>query len=233
MKYKIFIILFLGTVITLMIYFNIDNSKVSFLALGDGISSGMTPYHVEGYDFNDYLIEYYNEVNELGKYYKLFNETDETVATLINKIKNNIANVDQKIKIKQAIKEADIITIAIGMDELNNYAAKNNLGSTKINGFLKKYEELLKMIHLINDKRIFVIGLYPSNKINNVKIEKINAELEKIVNKYNMEFIDISNINEHSEFFSTKNNYYLNYKGHEYIYEIIKNKLESSVVNII
>lgn len=233
MKYKIFVILFLGTIITSIIYFNVDNSKINIIALGDGVSIGMTPYHVEGYDLNDYLIEYYNEANELDKYYKLFNETDETVTSLINKINNNISNIDQKTKIKQAIKEADIITIAIGMDELNNYASKNNLGSTKINGFLKKYDELLKMVRSLNDKRIFVIGLYPTSRINSIKIEKINIELESIVKKHNMYFIDISNINEHQEFFSVKNNYYLNYKGHEYIYEIIKNKLETPAVNII
>ena len=119
------------------------------------------------------------------------------------------------------------------MDELNNYASKNILGSTKINGFLKKYDEVLSKIHNLNNKRILVIGLYPSNQINITKIEKINLELENIVKKYNMEFIDISNITEYNQFFSIKKNYYLNYKGHEYIYNIIKEKLETPVVNII
>lgn len=234
MKYKILIILLIGTILTSTIYFNSEKNEINLLALGDGISTGMTSYHVEGYDFNDYLTEYLNESKKLDKYYKFFNETDETLNTLITKIDNNVNNIEQKIKIKQAIKKADIITLAIGMDELNNYASKNNLGSTKINGFLKKYNELLKKIRNLNDKKIFVIGLYNSNKINISKIEKINIELENITKKYNCEFIDIENITEYKEFFTLNNNYYLNYKGQKYIYEIIKNKIESlPVVNIV
>lgn len=234
MKYKILIIVIIGTIFTFVIYFSIDNTKINLLTLGDGLSTGMTAYHVEGYDFNDYLVEYLNEKNKLHKYYKYFNETDETVNNLINKINNNISSVDQKVKIKQAIKEADIITIALGMDELNNYASKNNLGSTKINGYLKKYEELINLIRNLNNKKIFIIGLYSTNKINATKVEKINTSLYELSNKYNISFIDIANIIEYKDFYTLKNNYYLNYKGQQYIFESIKEKLETlSVVNII
>lgn len=234
MKYKILIVLILGTILTSIIYFNVDNSKIDLLTLGDSLSTGMTAYHIEGYDFNDYLVECLNEEDKLDKYYKSFNETDETLSGLINKINNNISNIEQNIKIKQAIKQADIITIAIGMDELNNYALKNTLGSTKINGFIHKYEELLKLLKSINNKKIFVIGLYSSNLINQNKIEKINYELYELTKKYNINFIDISNITDYKEFFTLKNNYYLNYKGQKYIFEIIKDNLEDTpVVNII
>ncbi len=228
MKIKIFTILILGTIITSIIYFNIDDNKINYLSLGDGISTGMTTYHVEGYDFNDYLIEYLNEEKRLDNYYKSFNETDETVTSLLNKIKNNISNIEQKIKIKQAIKEADIITISLGMDELNNYTSKNNLGSTKINGYLKKIEELIKIICNLNDKQIYLISLYSSNKINLSKISKINTELKKISENYRIEYIDIEDITNYGEFFPRKNNYYMNYRGHEYIYNKIKEKIESN-----
>lgn len=222
MKYKILIILILGTIITSFIYFHVDKSKQNLLALGDGISTGMTAYHVEGYDFNDYFVEYLNENNQLDTYYRLFNETDETVSNLINKINNNITSMDTNIKIKQAIKEADIITIALGMDELNNYAAKNNLGSTKMNGFINKYQELLTYLRSLNNKKIYVISLYPSKLINSTKIDKINKELKTICEKNAINFIDISNMNQGKEFFSVPNNYYTNYKGQKYIFEKIK-----------
>jgi len=234
MKYKILIILIIGIILTSLIYFKSESKKINLLALGDGISTGMTAYHVEGYDFNDYLVEYLNESEKLDEYYKSFNETDETITSLLTKINNNVNSIDKKIKIKQAIKNANIITLAIGMDELNNYASKNNLGSTKIKGFLKKYNELLQEIRRLNDKKIFVIGLFNTSKINIPKIEKINIEIENIAKKYNCEFIDIENIREYNYFFTITKNYYLNYKGQKYIYEIIKDKLESlPVVNII
>lgn len=234
MKHKLFMILALGTILTSFIYFHVNNSDLNLLTLGDGLSTGMTAYHVEGYDYNDYLAEYLNEEKGVNQVYKSFNETDETVMNLINKIHDNMQNVEQKIKIKQAIKKANIITIALGMDELNNYALKNNLGSTKINGFLQKYEELLKLIRSFNDKKVFVIGLYSTNRINQNKIEKINKELQNLTKKYQMDFIDITNIRNQNDFFTTKNSYYLNYKGQKYIFQQIKEKLEASaVVNII
>ena len=193
----------------------------------------MTVYHVEGYDYNDYLTEYLNEENKLGIYYKYFNEVDETASNLVVKMQNNMANIDKKIKLKQAIKEADIITIALGMDELNNYAKKNTLGSTKINGFLKKYEEVLSFIRKLNDKKIYIIGLYQSYLINNTKIEKINKELQNLAEKNNCIFIDIENITEKNDFFIQKNNYYLNYKGQEYIFQKIRESLEKRTMLIL
>lgn len=233
MKFKIATIIGIGMILTIGIYFHTGEDNISVLALGDGISTGMTVYHVEGYDYNEYLIEFLNEENKLGTYYKYFNEVDETASNLVIKMQNNMANIDKKIKLKQAIKEADIITISLGMDELNNYAKKNILGSTKINGFLKKYEEVITSIRKLNDKKIYIIGLYESTFISKSKIEKINLELQNLAQKNNCIFIDISNITENKEFFIQKNNYYLNYKGQEYIFQKIKETLETPTMLIV
>ena len=233
MKYKIGIIILIGTILTFCIYFHTEQGKINVLALGDGISTGMTVYHVEGYDYNEYLTEYLNEQNNLGAYYRYFNEVDETASNLVIKINNNITSIDKKIKLKQAIKEANIITIALGMDELNNYAKKNTLGSTKINGFLKKYEEILNTIKKVNNEKVYLIGLYESHLINKNKIEKINTEIQNLAQKYNVTYIDIMDINNHKECFIQKNNYYLNYKGQEYIFNKIKEKQEQQTIKII
>ena len=234
MKYKILIILIAGVIITSGIYYNIDKSKLNILSLGDGISTGMTAYHVEGYDFNDYLVEYLKQEKKLDTYYRLFNEIDETAINLINKIENNVVSLNSKIKIKQSIKNADIITIALGMDELNNYATKNYLGSTKINGFLNKYKQLLKIIRTYNDKNIYVVSLYATNKINKEKMKKINQELELICKEFHVTFVSIENITEEITYFPIRNNYYPNYKGQYYIFEKIKHNLEGvSTIKII
>ncbi len=233
MKYKIFIIILLGTIFTSLIYFYVDKDNLNLLALGDGISTGMTPYQIEGYNYNDYLRDYLHENNILENYFKNFNEVDENASTLFNKINHNVENIDRKLKIKQAIKEADIITISLGMDELNNYAKKNNLGSTKINGYLENYERVLKEIRKINNKKIFMIGLYETNLINKNKVTKINEELKKLANQYNLIFIDIETITEYRDYFINNKNYYLNYKGQKYIFDKITPFMEKTTIEII
>ena len=42
MKYKIGIIILIGTILTFCIYFHTEQGKINVLALGDGISTGMT-----------------------------------------------------------------------------------------------------------------------------------------------------------------------------------------------
>lgn len=233
MKYKIACIIILSILFTSIIYLNTKKDKIDILALGDGLATGMTIYHVEGYDYNEYLAEYFNENNKLDHYYKYFSEVDESASSLINKINNNIESIDQKIKIKQAIKEADIITITLGMDELNNYSKKNLLGTTKITGFLNKYEEIIKEIRKLNNKNIYIIGLYESKLINQTKISKINQEIKKLASSYNLVFVDIEDLVEKNEFFNQKNNYYMNYKGQEYIFNKIKHTFEKNAISII
>lgn len=233
MKYKILIIIALGILFTSIIYFYTGKDNLNVLALGDGISTGMTPYHIEGYDYNEYLIEYLNENNRLENYYKNFNEIDETASSLLNKINNNIENIDKKIKLKQAIKEANIITISLGMDELNNYAKKNNLGSTKINGYLNKYEEVIKALRKLNTKDIYLIGLYETTLVSEAKIKKINEKLKEFCKQYNLIYIDVEDIKTYKEYFTSNRDYYLNYKGQEYIFNKIKESFEQSIMAII
>ena len=70
-----------------------------------------------------------------------------------------------------------MITLHIGMDELNNYARKHYLDSTKITAYLNKYEEIMKIIAHLNNKKIFVLGLFPTNLVNKNKIEDSLKEI--------------------------------------------------------
>lgn len=233
MKYKILVIIILGTIFTSIIYFYTDKDNLNVLALGDGISTGMTSYHIEGYDYNDYLIDYLNENKKLEHYYKNFNEVDETASNLLNKMNNNIENIDKKIKLKQAIKEANIITITLGMDELNNYAKKSNLTTTKINGYLNKYEEVIKALRKLNDKDIYLVSLYETSLLTKTKVTKINEILKNLCKQYKITFIDITDITMHPDYFTSKKEYYLNYKGQEYIFNKIKDTFALPTINII
>lgn len=56
-RYKLILIIVLGAILTFIINSLRVSSKTNFMAIGDGLSVGMTPYNVAGTSFNDYLAE--------------------------------------------------------------------------------------------------------------------------------------------------------------------------------
>ena len=125
--------------------------------------------------------------------------------------------------IQQAISKAKIITISLGMDELNNL---KTLKSKNISEYLINMEKIIKMIRNINkNNQVIITSLYETSKLSKDNVFKINNELNNLANKYNLKFVDISDVVFHKEFYMLPNNYYLNYKGHEYICELIKNNI--------
>ena len=53
LKYKIFIIVFIGTIFTIFISSKTMDQKVTVVAIGDGLSLGMTSYDMVGVSYND------------------------------------------------------------------------------------------------------------------------------------------------------------------------------------
>ncbi len=221
MKHKIILIILFGTIFTTLIYFNTKNENKSYLALGDGISTGMTPYHIEGYNYNDYLVENLKNQNKIHNYYKKYNEVDETTKSLLHKLDTNKKIAENNITINQAIKKSLIITISLGMDELNNFASKNILTNSYIKNYIENYEQIIKKIKKISSGKIYIIGLYKTNFLSETKLEYANQLLKELANKENISFIDIKEITNYPKYFNINKNYYPNYKGQYYIYEKI------------
>lgn len=223
MKKKIILTCIIGSIITCLIYKYFKTDEMYILALGDGIALGETAYDIEGYSFNDYLKDYYEQESILKEYIHEFAEVEETTETLKMKINNNYTLESTNISIQQAISKSKILTLAIGMYELNN---KKEITSKEINKYLKNMETILKVIRKWNDKKIIVLSLYPSKKIKKEKITEINEEIKKLCEKYQVNYINIENIIEKKDFFFDNKNYQLNYRGHRYISEKILESLE-------
>lgn len=194
---------------------------MNIVTLGDGISTGETAYDVTGYSFNDYLRDYHEETGTVEEYIKEFSIKGETTETLKTKISNNYTLESTNTKIQQAIAEAKILTIAIGMDELN----QKNLKSKQIDQYIENMDKILTVIRIYNNKDIFLISLYPTAVLNKEKVQEINRKLKELSTKHRVTYIDIENITENKEYFFSSNSYYLNYKGHRYISEQIQSFL--------
>ena len=219
MKKKIITIALLGAILSVIIYFFTQNSEITIVSIGDGISSGMTSYGIEGYSFNDYLKEDYSTKHELKEYIE-YAIPNKTVKELIYEIKENksIVKKEEQIEIKQAINKADILTIAIGMDELANIKITNQIK----NEYLHDLEELLSMIKMLNGKKVIILSLYSWGKNDLLTIEKLNASLRDITLTNNFIFIDINKILMPEKYYLSQDSYYINYLGHKAIYEELK-----------
>ena len=209
MKKKIILSALLGSILSIIIYFYTRKEEINIVSLGDGISIGMTPYNIEGYSYNDYLKNYYENVHKLNKYYE-FGSFGKTARELIYEIKENKTKSfqDAKIEIQRAINEADILTLSIGMDELS----EDKITKEMINDYKTDIKELFKTIKKLNNKKVFVISLYTIKKEELSSIEKLNALIREESERNNFIFID----------YLDPKSYYLNYHGHLAIYNEIK-----------
>lgn len=217
MKKKLLIIIIFGTICTFLIYNFNKKDKITLLALGDGLASGMTAYHVDGYNYNDYIRDELEKRNVLEDYISNFTEVDQTIENLITSIENNYYQEEIDLTIQQALAKAKIITIGIGIDELANKSLKQVLPSKEIEDYKKDVEKLLNLIRNFNDGKIFLLGIYKAYNLKEETVLDINQSLKRIAQNNRAIFIDIADLINNREFFLLDNSYYLNYKGHKEI----------------
>ncbi len=215
MKKKLILISVIGIIAIILIYYSTINNKVKLLSLGDGLASGMTAYNVNGYSYTDYLKDYFKKQKHLQSYNNIFTEANLTSAELLENIKQNKENYlnGKKITIQQAIKEANVIVLAIGLDELAQKSLNAKITTKDLNDFYSNIKEILTNIRKINREKIILIGLYQAYDINDVV--KINENLANIAKDFECDFLDISKVVNNDEYYFNDTSYYLNYKGHK------------------
>lgn len=223
MKKRIIMVVILGAFLSIVIYFFTRNDEVMLVSLGDGLSLGMTPYGIEGISFNDYLMSDYKIEKKLKNYLSFFSEERKTVKELIYEIKDNktVIYKDKRLEIQRVISEADILTLAIGMDELSSIKITRNIKEE----FIYQYQELLDLLRKLNQNKIVIISLYAWGNNDFLTIEKINAQLRDMAITRGIIFIDVNKMFMTDEYYLVKNSYYINYLGHHLIYEEIKKRL--------
>lgn len=222
---KLLIIIILSMIFTYIIYFANRKNKINLVALGDGIASGETSFSIDGISFNDYIKEYFEKKKILNSYNSNYALKNYKISDLINDINENDKKGDNKLFLKQFIYKADIITICIGEEELIKMAITKDLDVTYIKKYLNQYDDLLSLIKENTEAIIIIIGFYENNYLDKSNIIILNSELANLTEKYDAIFINISDLLLNKDYFSSKDSYYFNYKGHEKIAEMIINSL--------
>ena len=222
MKKKLLLIFLSATIITIFIYRLFHIEKVALLVIGDGVASGTTNYDIEGYSFNDYYCDYLQEKNKFASITRTF--TKKGISTkdflTILSANNEFDLKEEKLTILQAIANSNLITIALGTDEI---IANSKLLTKEqiIYNISNNMNQILKKIRAVSSKTIVIIGLYENNNYKDAIVETINYNYQVLSNKYDCIYIDTSEIINDSKYFPSNNSHYINYKGHKVISDSI------------
>lgn len=217
-RYQLLLIIIVGIFLTIFINNTTVENKISYVAIGDGVSLGMTAYNVVGYSYNDYFVENIENKNKLQNYNNEFSIQHLTIEKLNDYLEDNVTGVKSKIPFKQTLAKGDIIIINIGMDEFIDLAIKNKISDAYIEKYIHDYNQFIKNIRTFYDKELIIIGLYPVYNLDKNTIYNINKGLQSIAVDNKSKFLDITAISLNEEYYLDNTSYYMNYKGHKAIY---------------
>ena len=198
-------------------------------------------------DYLDVLKEYNNS----------FINKDYRIKDLIRVIKyNEEMNINNKsVSIHYLLKEADIITLSIGMNDiyytivivthnmqqaarisdetgffLNGELIEYN--NTKdiysyVNEMINDMEILLDSIKKYSCNKVIVLGYYNITNKNNDIFTYLNYKVKSLVETYGYDYIELANII-NKEHLQSTDNYYLNEEGNQLISKLIVEKFKNS-----
>ncbi|WP_075619023.1 S-layer homology domain-containing protein [Paenisporosarcina indica] len=160
---------------------------VNYLALGDSLAAGSTPYKTLDNGYSDFTAAALKEKNLLGSYSKAF-------AVPGDKTNDVLEDLTTNVQVREAVKSSNTITISAGAIDLLKDAKLDSekkvlvLDETKIPGNLKNvavnYSLILNAIKELNPQaQVYVMGYYfPFPYVADVQKPKL-IELTHTLNK--------------------------------------------------
>ena len=223
--------------LTFIIYKTNDKNLVDYMSIGDSISLGINSYGNHSFGYNDYLKSYLENNNLLHKYNPYYSKSDYRIEELTNDINNNktILYDDKTYNIKKELREADLVTVAIGMDNLieilnKDYKEFKDI-KEELDDMCYEMDNLIKIITSLSKTKVILIGYYNPyneyNKLNDQIFAYINDKYKSISLKYSITYLDIyEEIKKDKNYLPNKNDYHLTSKGYLKIANKVINSIE-------
>ncbi len=166
MKKKKLVVFFLALILIYIIYNFTYKESYTYLAIGDDLAKGHTPFDTYGEGYPDFVYDYLKTKNSTFILNKDFIEEDLRIKDLLSKLKTSETSNGKTLT--NAIKEADIITLSIGSEELFSKIRSNyelyKLNNQKlfkyIDEMIKELDQLLTEIIKIKKSKIYLVGYY-------------------------------------------------------------------------
>lgn len=210
------------------IYNITKNDKIYYLTIGDYLSKETSENGniVPGY--STYIKEYLEKNNKLKGYNSTFTNKDYRIIDIAKALEYN--EKKQNMSLNYLIKESDLITISLGMNELYYKLEKDTYNIyTYIDEMINNYEKILTYIDSFPSKKVFILGYYNVLEKNDDIFNYANYKLKQLCNKHNYIYLDLSNIfNNNPRYFNTKHNIIPNKEGYKKISQIIVEKIKNN-----
>lgn len=232
-KHKKLLILILICTAIFMIYKSNNKNNINYTSLGDGFALGINSYGEINYGYSDYLRDYLKEKDKLNNYTKEFATPTMSIDSLYeNIVINKKIKVDgQEINLKHTLRESEIITMSIGLNDLiYKLSTTENLNDHKLNKIIEEIDhsldQLLKELKKYYPHEIYIVGYYNIETTNIYLAEGIKKLNELYQNKENVIYISTEYIfKKDTDYLSNPDSIYPNNRGYKAICEEIKPKI--------
>lgn len=184
MKIKAIVFLILVSLLIFLInYKNIDN-EIYYVNIDS----------TNNLNYNKNIEKYLKERKKLEKSVNQFSKQDYRTTDLIKDIKEN--KKEQNQTIQNALIKADILTIYIGINDINYKIGNTNKEElyNYTDQVLDDIDELLMLIRKYCKEKIYVIGYKNEQGISyNEYFNYTNKRLNEICKEYDIKYIEINN----------------------------------------
>ncbi|MGN0973633.1 MAG: hypothetical protein ACI4OT_02695 [Bacilli bacterium] len=228
--------------ITIAIYYVFDPKQKTYIAMGDYYALGINSNNSYEYGYPDYIRDNLNSERKLKYFDKTYTKEKYTAKEMIKDIENNdfIISNGNTISIKRLLREADLLTITIGINDLNDYLNINNINQLQylnqeeidiaLTKTKKDIENLIKEIEKYSKNKIVFVGYYFHNYKEYDKIyytiTNLNYIYQDLSNKYNIEYFKTTNLFNDKEI--DNSSLYPNYKTYKQIADKITKKYKNA-----
>jgi len=178
-----FIVALMFQMMVLPYHFSADELDTSaptidYLALGDSLAAGISPNNELGKSYADFLAEAINAKGDLKSFNKGFSYPGYKTSDVLNDIRQDvtkevlgIGSVEKTAKLQQSIKDAEIITISAGANDVlpllkqDPTTGKATVDQKALALMLQQvggnYKAIMAQINELNpDAQVYVMGYY-------------------------------------------------------------------------
>ena len=224
---KVFLVLILFLSCYFIYNITIDK-KIFYLTIGDFLSKGTNEYGSSSYGYNNFVKDYLEKDNKLKIYNQVFTDNDYQINDILKFIEYNESK--NEYTLNRLIKEADIITISLGMNEIYYKLERNNQNIyTYIDNMMSNYQKILEYINKFHHQKVFILGYYNTLGSSNDVFDYANYKLQKLCNEYKFIYLNLSKIFDNNPNYLVKlPNFVPNIDGYEKISQLIVENLSNS-----